>query len=96
MRYRFDFAPCMLMAPLIGHRAISFTAAGTPGSWRKRLGIAAVGLCVPGILGDHCIRLVSKVWTIAVSMRARPRAVALRTLRSRCFRRLTAVPARGR
>jgi hypothetical protein len=71
MRYRFDFAPFMTMAALIGYRAISFTAAERPESWRKRLRIAAVGLCMLGILGSHYVLLVHKVWSIAVPMPVR-------------------------
>jgi hypothetical protein len=48
MRYRFDFAPFMTMAALIGYRAISVTAVEKPESWRKRLRIVAAGLCVLG------------------------------------------------
>ena len=71
MRYRFDFAPFMTMAALIGYRAISFTAAERPESWRKRLRIATAGLCVLGILGSHYVLLVHKVWSIAVPMPVR-------------------------
>jgi hypothetical protein len=71
MRYRFDFAPFMTMAALIGYRAISFTAAERPESWRKRLRIAAAGLCVVGVLGSHYVLLIHKVWSIAVPMPVR-------------------------
>jgi hypothetical protein len=71
MRYRFDFAPFMTMAALTGYRAISFTAAERPGSWRRRLRIAAAGLCVLGILGSHYVLLIHKVWSIAVPMPVR-------------------------
>jgi hypothetical protein len=71
MRYRFDFAPFMTMAALIGYRAISLTAAEEPESWPKRLRIAAGVLCVLGILGSHYILLIHKVWSIAVPMPVR-------------------------
>jgi hypothetical protein len=71
MRYRFDFAPFMTMAALIGYGAISFTAAERPESWRNRLRIAAVGLCMLGILGSHYVLLIHKVWSIAVPMPVR-------------------------
>jgi hypothetical protein len=71
MRYRFDFAPFMTIAALVGYRAISFAAAERPESWRKRLRIAAVGLCVLGILGSHYVLLIHKVWSIAVPMPVR-------------------------
>jgi hypothetical protein len=71
MRYRFDFAPFMTMAALIGYRAISFTAAEGPEGWRKRLRIAAASLCVLGVLGSHYVLLIHKVWSIAVPMPVR-------------------------
>jgi hypothetical protein len=71
MRYRFDFAPFMTMAALVGYRAISLTAAEKPESWRERLRIAAVGLCALGILGSHYVLLIHKVWSIAVPMPVR-------------------------
>ncbi|HEX3521706.1 MAG TPA: hypothetical protein VHT52_06435 [Stellaceae bacterium] len=71
MRYRFDFAPFMTMAALIGYRAISFTAAERRESWRKRLRVAAAGLCVLGVLGSHYVLLIHKVWSIAVPMPVR-------------------------
>jgi len=71
MRYRFDFAPFMTVAALIGYRAMSFTAAEKSESWRKRLSIAAASLCVLGILGSHYVLLIHKVWSIAVPMPVR-------------------------
>src|SRR5260370_10556870 len=72
MRYRFDFAPLMTMAALIGYRAISFTAAEKPESWRKRLRIAAVGLCVLGILGSHYGLFIHQVCSVAVPIPVPP------------------------
>jgi hypothetical protein len=71
MRYRFDFAPFMTLAALVGYRAISVTAAESSERWRKLLRGAAVGLCVLGILGSHYVLLVHKVWSIAVPMPVR-------------------------
>ena len=47
------------------------TAANFSGTWRRRILIAAVGLCVLGVLGSHYILLVHKVWSIGVPMEVR-------------------------
>jgi hypothetical protein len=41
LRYRFDFAPFMTLAALIGYRSVSIIAAGVREAWRKQLRIAA-------------------------------------------------------
>ena len=71
LRYRFDFAPFMTLAAFVGYRSLSMTAAGFSETWRRRILVAAVGLCVLGILGSHYILLVHKVWSIGVPMKVR-------------------------
>jgi hypothetical protein len=71
LRYRFDFAPFMTLAAFVGYRSLSMTAANFSGTWRRRILIAAVGLCVLGVLGSHYILLVHKVWSIGVPMEVR-------------------------
>ena len=71
LRYRFDFAPFMTLAAFVGYRSLSMTAAGFSGTWRGRMLVAAVGLCVLGVLGSHYILLVHKVWSIGVPMEVR-------------------------
>jgi hypothetical protein len=71
LRYRFDFAPFMTLAAFVGYRSLSMTAAGFSGTWRRRMLIGAVGLCVLGVLGSHYILLVHKVWSIGVPMEVR-------------------------
>jgi hypothetical protein len=71
LRYRFDFAPFMTLAAFVGYRSLSMTAAGFSETWRRRILVAAVGLCVLGILGSHYVLLVHKVWSIGVPMKVR-------------------------
>jgi hypothetical protein len=71
LRYRFDFAPFMTLAALVGYRAVSVSIAETSEIWRKRLRIAAAALCALGIAGSHYVLLVHKVWSIAVPMPVR-------------------------
>jgi hypothetical protein len=71
LRYRFDFAPFMTLAAFVGYRSLSITAAGFSGTWRRRILVAAVGLCVLGVVGSHYILLVHKVWSIGVPMEVR-------------------------
>jgi hypothetical protein len=73
LRYRFDFAPFMTLAALIGYRSVSITAVEARETWQKRLSIAAIGLCVLGILSSHYVLLIHKVWSIAVPMEVRLR-----------------------
>jgi hypothetical protein len=71
LRYRFDFAPFMTLAAFVGYRALSMTVAGFSGTWRRRILVTAMGLCVLGVLGSHYILLVHKVWSIGVPMGVR-------------------------
>jgi hypothetical protein len=71
LRYRFDFAPFMILAAFVGYRSLSITAASFSEIWRRRMLVAAVGLCVLGVLGSHYILLVHKVWSIGVPMEVR-------------------------
>jgi hypothetical protein len=71
MRYRFDLAPFMTLAAIVGYRSVSLTAAESSEAWRRRLRIAAVGLCVLGILASHYVLLIHKVWSIGSPMEVR-------------------------
>ena len=71
LRYRFDLAPFMTLAAVVGYRSVSLTAAQSSEVWRKRLHIAAVGLCVLGILVSHYVLLIHKVWSIGSPMEVR-------------------------
>jgi len=71
LRYRFDFAPFMTLGALVGYRCVSATAAEASETWRKRMVVAATGLCALGVLGSHYLLLVHKVWSIAVPMQVR-------------------------
>ncbi len=71
LRYRFDLAPFMTLAAIVGYRSVSVTAAELSEAWRKRLRIAAVGLCVLGILASHYVLLIHKVWSIGSPMEVR-------------------------
>jgi len=71
MRYRFDLAPFMTLAMLVGYRSVSLTAAVISDRWRERLGSTAAALCLLGILGSHYILLVHKVWSTGVPMEVR-------------------------
>jgi hypothetical protein len=71
LRYRFDLAPFMTLAAFVGYRSLSITVAGFSGTWRRRILVAAVGLCLMGVLGSHYILLVHKVWSIGVPMKVR-------------------------
>ena len=71
LRYRFDLAPFTILAALIGYRAVSIAAAEASETWRKRLRIALVGLCLLGIFSSHYVLLIHKVWSIAVPMPVR-------------------------
>ena len=71
LRYRFDLAPVMTLAAVVGYRSVSLTAAECSKAWRKRLHIAAVGLCVLSILVSHYVLLIHKVWSIGSPMEVR-------------------------
>jgi hypothetical protein len=65
LRYRFDLAPFMTLAALVGYRSVSLETGKASVHWRKRLRISAVALCIFGILGSHYVLLVHKVWSPA-------------------------------
>jgi hypothetical protein len=71
LRYRFDFAPFMTLAALIGYGSVSIAVTDAPESWLKRVRIAAIGLCLLGILASHYVLLIHKVWSIAVPIDVR-------------------------
>ncbi len=54
LRYRFDFAPFVTLAALIGYRSVALAAAEASDDRRKVIcREAAVALCVLGIVGSH-------------------------------------------
>lgn len=71
MRYRFDLAPFMTLAAFVGYRSVSIAAAEARAAARHRIRVAAIGLCVLGILGSHYVLLIHKVWSIGVPMQVR-------------------------
>jgi hypothetical protein len=71
MRYRFDLAPFMTLLAVVGYRSVSITVAASSPIWRKRMRIAAVALCVVGILFSHYALLIHKVWSIGSPMEVR-------------------------
>ena len=71
LRYRFDLAPFMTLAALVGYRSVSVSAANAASRWRTRLRIAAAVLCTLGILGSHYVLLVHKVWSPASPVEVR-------------------------
>jgi hypothetical protein len=70
-RYRFDFAPFMTLAALIGYRSVSVAVTTARESWRRRVHVAAIGLCLLGILSSHYELLLEKVYSSAVPMDVR-------------------------
>jgi hypothetical protein len=71
LRYRFDLAPLMTLAAIIGYRSIAVAASEAPETWRKRLYGAAVALCVLGIVFSHYVLILYKVWCLGVPMEVR-------------------------
>ena len=71
MRYRFDFAPFMTLAALVGYASISVAMTGMSASSRKRVRIAAIGLCFLGIVSSHYELLLYKVYSWPVPMNVR-------------------------
>jgi hypothetical protein len=71
LRYRFDFAPFMTLAALVGYSSVSVSVSQAPGAWQKRVRIAAIALCVIGIVSSHYVLVMHKVWSIAVPMQVR-------------------------
>jgi hypothetical protein len=70
-RYRFDFAPFMTLAALVGYRSVSITMAEAREPWQKRARIAAISLCFLGVLSSHYVLLLHKVYNWAVPMDVR-------------------------
>jgi hypothetical protein len=66
-----DLAPFITLAAFVGYRSRSATAAQSSETSRRRLHVAAAGLCMLGILGSHYVLIVHKVWSIGVRMGVR-------------------------
>jgi hypothetical protein len=71
MRYRFDFAPFMTLAAVVGYASISVAMTEMSKSWRKRVRITAIGLCFLGIVTSHYELLLYKVYSWPVPMNVR-------------------------
>ncbi len=71
LRYRFDFAPFMTLAAFVGYRSCSLAVADASEDRRHRIRIAAVALCVLGIVGSHYVLIIHKVWSGGVPMEVR-------------------------
>jgi hypothetical protein len=71
LRYRFDFAPFMTLAALIGYGSVAAAVSEAPKFWRNRVHSAAIGLCFLGILSSHYVLLLYKVYSFAVPMDVR-------------------------
>jgi hypothetical protein len=71
MRYRFDFAPFMTLAAVVGYASISVAMTEMSKSWRKRVRITAIGLCFLGIVTSHYELLLYKVysWPVPINVR---------------------------
>jgi hypothetical protein len=70
-RYRFDFAPFMTLAALIGYGSLSKAMTAASRSWRKRVDVFAIGLCFLGIVFSHYELLLRKVYGAEVPMNVR-------------------------
>lgn len=71
MRYRFDLTPFMTLAAFVGYRFASIAAVESSEAQRRRTRVAAVGLCVFGILMSHYVLLIHKVWSLGEPMEVR-------------------------
>jgi hypothetical protein len=71
LRYRFDFAPFMSLAALVGYASVSITMTEPPESRWKRVLIASIGLCLLGILSSHYMLLIQKVVNFSLPMDVR-------------------------
>jgi hypothetical protein len=70
-RYRFDFAPFMTLAALIGYGSVTMAVTEARDPWLKRVRIGAAGLCFLGILSSHYELLLYKVYGWVVPMDVR-------------------------
>jgi len=70
-RYRFDFAPFMTLAALVGYGSVTMAVTEARDPWLKRVRIGAAGLCVLGILSSHYELLLYKVYGWVVPMDVR-------------------------
>jgi hypothetical protein len=71
MRYRFDFAPFMTLAALVGYRSVLIVITGAREFWTKRMRIGMLSLCFLGIISSHYLLLIHKVWSHGVPMEVR-------------------------
>jgi hypothetical protein len=71
LRYRFDLMPFVTLAAFIGYRSFSITAAATSQACQRRLRLAAIGLCVLGIVFSHYVLLLHKAWSFGVPVEVR-------------------------
>jgi hypothetical protein len=71
LRYRFDLSPFMTLAGFIGYYSISMIVSKARETWQRRVGIAAVVMCVVGIISSHYTLVVYKVWFWAVPIDVR-------------------------
>jgi len=70
-RFRFDFAPFMTLAAVIGYGSVSIALTEAREFWRKRVRIAAISLCLLSILSSHYELLLHKVysWVVPIDVR---------------------------
>lgn len=68
LRYRFDLAPFMTLAAFVGYRSFCMVTAESSEPCRKRLFVAAVVLCLVGILFSHYVLVLHKAWGYGVPM----------------------------
>jgi hypothetical protein len=71
IRYRFDFAPFMILAALVGYGSVSITLTELPEFRQKRVLIASIGLCLLGILSSHYMLLIQKVQNFSLPIDVR-------------------------
>ena len=81
LRYRFDFAPFMTLASLIGYRSVSIATFEAQGRWVKRRLIAGIGLLAVDIVFSHYVLLMHKAWSMAVPMEVRLALIPLLAVR---------------
>ncbi|MBV8357399.1 MAG: hypothetical protein JO189_05615 [Deltaproteobacteria bacterium] len=73
MRYRFDFTPFTTLAAVIGFRSVSIRSAEAGQFWRRRVLIAAISLCLVGVVFSHYELIPNKVygWVVPMDVRLR-------------------------